>query len=276
MADLTYIEKEIIENFLAMKSGYVMDFSDRTFQEFIGSVTSIDIKDEKYNYHTGSKANRLRAFLKSESNYVVGQLLKAFLDYWLSKVHTGQIDFNSDEALYKECGRIAERLVQDNGAEHLDAIKASTDDRDFKLLAKSIKESIEKSEPEAALDRLHTFVVKFIRHLCDKHKISYEKDEPLHSIYGKYVKHISEKKLVDSVMTERILKYAIHVLEAFNDIRNNKSFAHDNPILNYSESLLIFNSVSNAIKFIQTLEDKDSKPENKVTAAQSDDWDLPF
>jgi hypothetical protein len=28
------------------------------------------------------------------------------------------------------------------------------------LLAKSIKESIEKNEPEPALDRLHTFVVK--------------------------------------------------------------------------------------------------------------------
>jgi len=276
MADLTYIEKETIENFLAMKSGYVMDFSDRTFQEFIGSVTGLDIKEEKYNYHTGSKANRLRAFLKSESNYVVGQLLKAFLDYWLSKVQTGQIDPAPDEALYKECARIAERLVHDNGAEHLDAIKASIDDRDFNLLAKSIKESIEKNEPEAALDRLHTFVVKFIRHLCDKHKISYNKDEPLHGIYGKYVKYISEIKLFDSVMTERILKYAIHVLEAFNDIRNNKSFAHDNPILNYSESLLIFNSVSNAIKFIQTLEDKEKKTESKVTAKPADDWDLPF
>ena len=50
MADLTYIEKATIENFLGMKSGYVMDFSDRTFQEFVGEATSLDINSEKYHY----------------------------------------------------------------------------------------------------------------------------------------------------------------------------------------------------------------------------------
>jgi hypothetical protein len=51
-------------------------------------------------------------------------------------------------------------------------------------------------------------------------------------------------------MTERILKSSISILEAFNDVRNNQSIAHDNPILNYNESVLIFNHVSSAIKFI--------------------------
>jgi hypothetical protein len=193
MADVTYIEKETLENFLQMKGGYVMDFTDRTFEEFVGSVTGLNIWDEKYLYRSGSKANRLRAFFKIENNYVAGQLIKAFLDYWMSKVHTGLIDPYRDEALYKECWKIVDKLAQDNGVEHLDAIKASSDDKDFKLLAKSIKESIEKNEPEAALDRLHTFVVKFTRHLCDKHKIAYDKDESLNSTYGKYVKHLSEK-----------------------------------------------------------------------------------
>jgi len=41
-------------------------------------------------------------------------------------------------------------------------------------------------------------------------------------------------------MTERILKSSISILDAFNDVRNNKSLAHDNPVLNRNESLLIF------------------------------------
>ncbi|WP_279473995.1 abortive infection family protein [Aeromonas caviae] len=57
-------------------------------------------------------------------------------------------------------------------------------------------------------------------------------------------------------MTERILKSSISVLEAFNDVRNNKSLAHDNPILNYEESLLIFNHVASSIRFIKSLETK--------------------
>ena len=32
-------------------------------------------------------------------------------------------------------------------------------------------------------------------------------------------------------MTMRILKSSISVLEAFNDVRNSQSLAHDNPVL---------------------------------------------
>lgn len=276
MAELTFIEKEHLENFLKMKGGYVLDFSDRTFQGFVGAAINIDINEEKYITVSSSKANRLRELFRIEESYIVGKLIKAFLDYWIAKVNTQQINPDSKESLYKECCAIAEKLLSLNAVENLDAIKASSDDRDFKLIAKSIKESIEKDEPEAALDRLHTFVVKFIRHLCDKHGITYDKEQALNSIYGKYIKHLSDSKLFDSVMAERILKYSIHVLEAFNDIRNNKSFAHDNPILNYDESILIFNNVSNSIKFIQTIEDKNDKTAKAEIAKSEEDWDLPF
>lgn len=48
-------------------------------------------------------------------------------------------------------------------------------------------------------------------------------------------------------------------MEAFNTVRNEKSFAHDNPIFNYNESILIFNAVSNTLKFIQSIEHKIDK-----------------
>jgi hypothetical protein len=256
MTDLTYIERANIEKFLGMKSGYVMDFSDRTFQEFIGEAVGFDIDNEKYNYSSNSKANRLRQFIKVESNHTIGKLLSAFCNYWLSKVNTGDIDPREDENLYKECVKVAERLKQETIVEHIDAIQPNVDDRDFKLLAKSIRESIEKNEPEAALDRLHTFTFRYLRELCGKHKISNKKSDSLNSVFGKYIKFLIESKHIESVMTEKILRYSINVIEAFNDIRNNKSFAHDNPVLNYHESVLIFNNVSNTIKFIETIENR--------------------
>ena len=57
-------------------------------------------------------------------------------------------------------------------------------------------------------------------------------------------------------MPERILKSSTSVLESFNDVRNNKSLEHDNPILNYEASLLIFNHVAASIRFIKALETK--------------------
>ncbi|MCM2558243.1 abortive infection family protein [Alcaligenes faecalis] len=81
---------------------------------------------------------------------------------------------------------------------------------------------------------------------------------------------------LESAMTERILKSSISVLEAFNDVRNNKSLAHDNPILNYEESLLIFNNVAASIRFIKSLEAKIKAKAAVVRAVSAWDDSMPF
>jgi len=108
--------------------------------------------------------------------------------------------------------------------------------------------------------------------LCDNHQVSYNKETPLHSLFGGYVKKLIKDGLVESTMTERILKSSISVLEAFNGVRNNQSFAHDNEILNYNESILIFNNVSNIIRFLETIE----KPKTEEKETDEEWGDLPF
>jgi hypothetical protein len=279
MSDLSSIEKLKIEKLLEMGSGYVLDFSNRTFSEFVLENTGVEIYDSRYDYSSGSKANRLRAFWQKEPNHVVGRLLTNLLEYWKAKKQASFSEITSaEQSLYDESIRIAERLKQDSPVEQIDAIRPISDDRNFSLLTKSIRESIRNNEPEVALDRLHTFVVKFVRQLCDKHGIGYDKNKPLHSLFGEYVKHLRQNNLIESQMTERILKASVSILEAFNDVRNNQSFAHDNPILNYSESILIFNNVANAVKFLQSIEgDEIEKPDvNQQSRGKVDEEDIPF
>ena len=77
-------------------------------------------------------------------------------------------------------------------------------------------------------------------------------------------------------MTERILKSSISTMEAFNRVRNEHSYAHDNPVLNYEESLSIFNHVAGAIRFIGALEDRAKQRDQKSDPGQTDDDDVPF
>lgn len=274
MSDLNFKEKRYLEKILEMGSGYVLDFSNRTMQEFIIDTMGVDIYIDKYEFKGDSKANRLRAFWEIESNYHVGQLIEQLLDYWLTQIHTGERDYDyNDENLHKECLKIVERLKSGGPVENLDSIKPNSDDKSFEKLATSIKQSINNNEPETGIDRLHTFVIKYIRELCLKHKIEFEKEMPLHSLFGMYVKHLSSSEIIESEMTIRILKSSISVLEAFNKVRNEQSFAHDNSILNYNESLLIFNDISNVIRFIEAIE-KQNKP--KVEKENQEEWDLPF
>ncbi len=277
MSDLNRREKLKLEKFFDMEGGYVLDFSNRTMSDFVFETLNLDFYSDNYADFGDSKANRIRAIWQKESNYKVGKLISEMLDYWKDKKVMSYGDITQPEqSLFDECQKIAQRLLADTVVEEIDVIREVPDDKDFSLLAKSIRESIDKNEPEAALDRLHTYVMKFIRQLCENHKLEIKKDESLNAIFGRYVKFVIAQDKIESKMTERILKYSIHVIEAFNDIRNNKSFAHDNPILNYSESVLIFNNVTNSIKFIESVE-KTLEQENKRKETESADWeDLPF
>lgn len=276
MSDLNFKEKRYIEKILEMEGGFVLDFRNRTMQEFIIDTMGIDIYIDKYNIKGESKANRLRAFFEIESNYHVGLLLEQLLDYWLTQIHTGERNYDyTDENLHKECLIIVDRLKSGGPVENLDSIKPNSKDESFEKLAATIKLCINNNEPETGIDRLHTFVVKYIRELCVKYEIKFEKETPLHSLFGMYIKHLGKSNMLESEMTTRILKSSISILEAFNNVRNDQSFAHDNSILNYNESLLIFNNISNVIRFIETIEKK-NEPKPVIENPFDSGIDLPF
>ena len=111
MSKLNSIDKSKLEKIFGMDSGYVLDFSDRTFQEFIYESIHIDINSEKYNYRTGSKANRLRGFWKVENNKNIAMIIIYLLQYWKDKkIINGEDITNKENLLYEECKKIANKL----------------------------------------------------------------------------------------------------------------------------------------------------------------------
>jgi hypothetical protein len=106
MADLTFLEKQRFEKLFGMGSGYVLRFSDKTFREFVYGTTGRNIYDEKYNYASGSKANRLRAFWSEESNALAGKLLNDMLQL----LGEEKPEVRNSEA-YQQCSEVVRRLV---------------------------------------------------------------------------------------------------------------------------------------------------------------------
>lgn len=228
----------------------MLNFSDRTLGMFFDDYR-VDIDDAIYRVNGNSKANRMRSFWSAGSNNIVGRVIDGLITF-----ANDESCLPDDPRLIDECRKIAGSLLCNQPVTELEALTAISDERDFEAIAEHIREAIEKNQPEAALDRLHTFVIKFVRVICLSRGIVTSREKPLHSIFGEYVKAMRDSGNLESQMTERILKTSISVLEAFNDVRNNKSLAHDNPILNYEESLLIFNHVAASIRFIKALEMK--------------------
>lgn len=271
MSDLSRIEMRKLEALFGMSSGYVLNFSNRTFEEFVLDSTGRSIYDEKYNQGSGSKANRLRGFWSEEGNQVVAKLLDDLIDHAESS--------GADAALISECRKIVARLKQDAPVQELDALTKVAEEHDFEVVGKAVRDSIDRNDPVAGLDRLHTFVTKYVRRLCEGRGIVTDRDKPLHSIFGEYVRSLRSNGEIESEMTERILKSNISVLEAFNHVRNNQSLAHDNVLLGHDEALLIFNHVASLVRFLRELERRSKQREKKREKQQHfgvDDDDVPF
>ena len=82
MSSLTSLEKRIFEDLLGMSSGYVLEYSNATFAELFRECVKVDIYNSKYAFNGDSKAKRLRAFWETQTDTLIGKVLKELLDVW--------------------------------------------------------------------------------------------------------------------------------------------------------------------------------------------------
>lgn len=82
MANLKYETIQCLEELFDMESGYVLDFSNSSFQKFIKGIINIDIYNDKGYENYCSKANKLRQIFETEYNSKVVELISALLNYY--------------------------------------------------------------------------------------------------------------------------------------------------------------------------------------------------
>ena len=210
MSDLTSLEKRKLERLLQMGDGYVLNFSNKTLDEFFVESIGRSVYDEKYRYGSGSKANQMRGFWKEESNPIVAKLLGELLDYAEGE------RLALDTVLLADCRKVVARLRESSPVAEVDAIARIAAEHDLEVVAKAVLDHIEKNELVVGLDRLHTFASGFMRSLCEKRALATDRGKPLHSLFGQYVRALHERGHLQSKMTASILKALNGPLDAFN------------------------------------------------------------
>jgi len=102
MNKLDFIEKRKISQLLN-DGGYVLDFTNATYQQFIVEKTSSDLY-EKYGM---SKGKNLEAIVSNESDTTVGKLLLELLRY----MQTFGFVNDNNRVLFNECVEIGNKLI---------------------------------------------------------------------------------------------------------------------------------------------------------------------
>ena len=134
----------------------------------------------------------------------------------------------------------------------------SKSEETLQTLIKDISLALNRNEPTLVLDRLHTYSTKLLRQICDQNGISTTNNKgeylPLHSIAGALKKHYESTGILQSEFSALAIKSSISLFDAYNKIRNDQSYAHDNNILNTNEASFVVRIMADLISFIDTLE----------------------
>jgi hypothetical protein len=107
-------ERKILETLFGMSQGYVLDFSNRTMEEFFQEHFGIEIYNPKYDREnlSSSKANRLRTIWEDEDDLTVGKIIYALIEYMeISSMLNGKEISQTDLLLIPKVKDIAARLV---------------------------------------------------------------------------------------------------------------------------------------------------------------------
>jgi Abortive infection C-terminus len=273
MVQLKHSEKRVLEDAFDMGSGYVLNFSDRTFAEFFEDQ-GITIYQEKYGFNGTSKAKHMRAFVQVEDDFTVCRVMRQMWEYRESLQQYREADSNGP--LKTRFFALIDRLENNGTVPRTDAIDRFARDQTLDELVASIERDIGANRPAAAIDRLHTYCMKRFGHLLEVRGVEWDRDEPLHSRVGKYVRILNQERQLRDV-TAQIIKNAIAVFDKFNHVRNNQSLAHDNQLLDAAEARFIYDSITAILRFVKSIEAGVFEgPASPPPSTRSRDDEIPF
>ncbi len=136
MSNLTHIEKQKLERELGMSSGYVLGFSNRTFEEFFREVVGVEIYDPRFYMGSGSKAYRMRAFWQTATDEQLKLLLNGLLEGW--EVYSGEsIPQSARELLVRILKRLGGSSIP-NVKQEIEAVGLN-DDASRKLISRLLQ-----------------------------------------------------------------------------------------------------------------------------------------
>lgn len=246
------IDMLFLDKVLEMESGYVLNFSDRTFARFFAEELNIDIDDPIYAQDGGSKGKRLRRFLQISDPGLSARALRKLWEYReavRARSEREETLADAQEKLF----HIVHQLEGDSGLARTDAIERFEHDETLDELVASIERDIQAHKPHVALDRLHTYCMKKFAHLLRQRGEQPSTGETLNARAGRYFNPMRRSGQIRPI-SDKIMKSTVETFELYNGIRNNESLAHDNTLVESNEARFIFDGIVNMLRFVKTIE----------------------
>lgn len=214
---------------LLIQNGYVLDFSDKTFENFVLESVDEDINNEKYLILGASKGKRLKSFWKNAEKQKIIKLSLDLLDHW---DRITQIKEERDIKSYEICKEYFEKLINSNYNLVKTTIesKLNNDVLSHKFISEQIEKAnrkIETSDYSGAITNSRTLIEQVLKELCLRFKLEIDNSGDLQKLYKIVANNMNLKITENSPENiKQILSGFINIINGIAPLRNLASDAH--------------------------------------------------
>ena len=104
-----------------------------------------------------------------------------------------------------------------------------------------------------AIDRVHTAFHAYLKEICEDAWITVADDANITALFAQVRQHHPKLKIVDpkaDKVAVQILRGAAQIVDALNPVRNDKSLAHPNTLLDPAEAMLAINAIRTMLHYL--------------------------
>ena len=262
MAKLTVNEKDALYSILQIHGGYVLSDlykqtkKNKTFtRDIILDVTGIDIYSDE-NYKNLSQQKSIEKIIDEKDDRMVGKLLQEFYNFFKNNDPKCIREIICDMCEKRRKCLVVENIIQRllyGDTTHLPELKT------YQELEENLKDLLEKKQYSLAIDRLHTYSLKFFEERCSKNGLKPNLDRKGHIMFDDMIKQLTnfyKTKNLISEFAEQSLNNSKSIFQMFNKVRNNESYVHVNDIIKHSDAKFVIDSILSIVNYIGAI-DKD-------------------
>lgn len=266
MAKLTLGEiNRVVYHYIGVDAGYLGDFTYQSHAEFYTDYCDLDIDPYKID---GTTRQRFIHILNSQSALNQRKILRGVLN---------KFPYEAPQA--PECRTRTELEFVHGLIKRLDDYNLlggwnPNDASEIVAITMANAESlINSSGPASAVDRIHTALHAYLRELCSRADLAYEESDTLARLLKRLRKHPAlESELKSSDKLENVLRAFGTIADSLNPIRNWRSLAHANILLDEEDAKLAINA---AMTIMRYLDGKLAKFEKKKNT-ENVEIEIPF
>ena len=200
---LTTANRRVFDEIFESGGGRVLDFGIATMTEWFEEVVGIVIFVPKYQRDGASKGRTLRGFVEVADGALVAFALQELWQYRATATSDEPRSETRDAELKQWLDQFCQELSQLSDADVSAALVDFSADESLPLLRANIHRGLLDGNPHVAIDRIHTFATKRLRHALGERKSSFDNRTPLHSLLGVYMKDVKDSGQLKDFMWRR-------------------------------------------------------------------------